>query len=189
MERMGLILNLDSTSSLTYTERRQLILPEVKVTCDGLITKWIIGAEWTFSFSRYLYPELQVWRDIGNDTYQKINGTYIYLPFSMSSNRIYEYSKFAPIPVQSGDILGIFVPQDFASRLRLRSENANSNNPTQYYHYFSDFSLSASPVDEIDIRNNEPGLTRTSHYPLVSVEIHRLYSYYNFKIDSLFTIQ
>ena len=172
MERMRLILNLDTTSSLTYTERRQLIVPEVKVTCDGVITKWIVGAEWTFS-GRYLYPELQVWRHIGNETYQKIAGTYIYRPLSMSPNKIYEYSKFAPIPVQSGDILGIFIPQDGISRLRLRSENTNSNskNPTQHYHLFSDTSLAASPIDEIDIRNNELPLTRASQYPLVSVEI------------------
>ena len=181
MERMRLLLNLDPTYGLIYTERRQLILPEVKVTCDGLLTKWIIGAEWTFSFSRYLYPELQVWRNSGNDMYQKISGTYIYLPFSMSSNKIYEYSKFAPIPVQSGDILGIFVPRDGISRLRLRSENANSNNPTQYYYYFSDPSLSASPIDVIDIRNNEPPLARISYYPLVSVEIGKLYSHYILK--------
>ena len=180
MERMRLILNLDPTYGPIYTERRQLIVPEVKVTCDGVITKWIVGAEWTFHISRYLYPELQIWRHIGNDTYQKIAGTYIYFPFSVSPNKIYEYSKFSPIPVRSGDILGIFIPRDGISRLRLRSENTNNNNPTQHYHLFSDNSLAASPIDEIDIRNDEPRLTKTSQYPLVSVEICKYPSQYTY---------
>ena len=36
--------------------------------------------------------ELQVWRNIGNDVYQKINGN-----LTSSRNHIYEYSNFSPI--------------------------------------------------------------------------------------------
>ena len=72
-----------------------------------MITKWIVGADWDSRDS--LYPELQVWRNIGNDVYQKINGTFINIE-AENSNRIYEYNNFSPIPFLAGDILGVFVP-------------------------------------------------------------------------------
>ena len=170
VERIRLLLGVDRTNGIEYNSQRQKISPEIKITCNGLITKWIIGAEWTSSVSAYLYPELQVWKNVGNDTYQKISGTYVFFPFSARANRIYEYTKFAPIPVESGDVLGIFIPPYSPSRLRLRSENDNSNNPKVYY-CSTDSSATSSPSQELDRQNNEPSLITSSYYPLVSVEI------------------
>ena len=93
----------------SYTERRQQITPDIKFTCDGMITKWIVGAHWLDGDDDVLYPELQIWRSSGNDTYQKINRTFLELADN-SSNRIYEYDNFSPIPFQAGDILGVFIP-------------------------------------------------------------------------------
>ena len=97
-------------------------------TCNGMITKWIVGADW--SHGKRLYPELQVWRNIGNDVYQKINGTFIKIGTELS-NRIYEYNNFSPIPFLAGDILGVFLPRNTISRLRIRSE-ANRG-PLNFY--------------------------------------------------------
>ena len=105
--RMRLLLSLDHIASLRYTGRRQQITPDLRFTCDGMITKWIIGADWNMYNPEY--PELQVWRNVGNTTYQLINGTVIESP-QESSNHIYEYDNFSPIPVQAGDILGVFIP-------------------------------------------------------------------------------
>ena len=167
VERMRLLLNLDSLSSITFTERRQLISPEMRFTCDGMITKWIIGAEWSSQLGDSFYPELQVWRNVANDTYQKISGTFFFA-INMQPNRIYEYSGFSPIPVKSGDILGIFIPRDSLSRVRLWSERTSS--PTQYYHYTGD--SVTSPYDVINVGDiNDTTVTTTSYRPLVSVEI------------------
>ena len=87
LERIRLLLNVDRVSGITTIDRRQQISPEMNFTCNGTITKWIIGASF-FDVNRHLYPELQVWRNIGNDTYVKISGTYIFLPFADLSNRI-----------------------------------------------------------------------------------------------------
>ena len=57
-----------------YTQRQQ-ITPNMTFTCEGMITKWIIGA--FLGRNSAFYPELQIWRNIGNDTYKKINGTFI----------------------------------------------------------------------------------------------------------------
>ena len=170
LERIRLLLNVDRVSSTTIRERRQQISPEMNFTCNGTITKWIIGADSFFGVNRHLYPELQVWRNIGNSTYVKISGTYIFLPFADFSDRI--YYEFTPIEVQTGDILGVFTPDDSYSRIFLLSEGpGGSNRPAQYYHSFSDRTLSSSNIDVIDIENN---MTRaTNYYPMVSVEFSK----------------
>ena len=134
----------------------------MRFTCDGNITKWIIGAE--YDEDDNLYPELQVWRNAGDETYRKINGIFIELQTSVSS-RIYEYEDFSPIPVKSGDILGIFLPFFTSSRLRLASELASS--PAQHY-IFTGVTASSSPYDETDLEQDS--VTRGAYHPLVSVE-------------------
>ncbi|CAI8024209.1 hypothetical protein GBAR_LOCUS14077 [Geodia barretti] len=57
VERMRYLLNVDTVSSLIAPSQRQQISPEMRFTCDGNITKWIIGAE--YGEDGNLYPELQ----------------------------------------------------------------------------------------------------------------------------------
>jgi hypothetical protein len=170
VERMRLSLNRDSVSLPTITpSQRQQISPEMRFTCDGNITKWIIGADYDNRYGENdnLYPELQIWRKDGDETYEKISGTFIEAP-TLVNTRIYEYDNFSPIPVKSGDILGIFIPRLFISRLRLISEDTNS--PTQYYQ-FTDESATVSPHNVFDIGNQF--VITSSYHPLVSVEFVR----------------
>ena len=161
VERMRYVLDLDTLPSLRITSQRQQISPEMGFTCDGMITKWIVGAE--FDNKDNLYPELQIWRNTGDTKYEKINGTLIEIQTSMS-NKVYEYEDFPPIPVKSGDILGIFLPRDRDSRLRLRSESSGS--PTQYY--LTTIGATSSPRDEIDIQDNS--VQMAAYHPLVTVD-------------------
>ena len=170
VERMRLVLS-DDTENDMHTDRRQQITPDIKFTCDGMITKWIIAAQW--QGGSMLYPELQVWRNIGNDSYQKINGTFIEPPEN-KDNDIYEYDNFTPIPFQSGDILGIFIPQTDSSRLRILSEDVNS--PNNYYLSTSD-TASVSPYNMIDIQTN-PSVMTQGYHPMVTVEIGKNHYYY-----------
>ena len=73
--------------------------------------------------------------------------------------------------MEPGDILGVFIPPYTPSRLRLRSESDNSNNPKVYYHPTA--SSVTSPYDEIDL---EATVSTASYYPMVSVEIGELRS-------------
>ena len=129
-----------------------------------MITKWIIAGTW--DDDEMLYPELQIWRNIGNDTYQKINGTFIEPP-AENTNRIYEYDNFTPIPFQSGDILGIYIPQTGKSGLGVLSENVNTPNN---YHLPTNGTNSVSPYNMIDIQNN-PSISSQRYHPMVTVEI------------------
>ena len=171
VERIRLLLNLDSISNPLFTERRQQITPDMRFTCDGMITKWIIGANWGSGGDDTLYPELQIWRNIGNNTYQKISGTSI-TPITENPDRFYEYDAFPPIPVQTGDILGAFIPETSMSRLSLLSENLNT--PVNYYLEIV-ASATESPYDVIDIQNM-PSLRSHGYHPLVTVEIGKVYS-------------
>ena len=172
VERMRLLLRLDSVGGSVYTQLRQQITPDIRFTCDGMITKWIVVADWRDDDDDNFYPELQIWRSSGNDTYQKINGTFIEVD-NESEDRVYEYDDFAPIPFQAGDILGVFIPRTALSRLRLWSEDTNS--PTNYYLTTESF-VSESPHDMIDIQNTPMVMSGTYH-PLVSVEIGEVYEY------------
>ena len=162
VERIRYLLNVDTVSSLTATSQRQQISPEMRFTCDGNITKWIIGAD--PGGNDNLYPELQIWRKAGDETYEKISGTFIQSA-TLVNTRIYEYDNFSPIPVKSGDILGIFIPRHASSRLRLLSERTTS--PTQYYPFTANFAT-VSPFNVFDIGNQFVGTS--SYHPLVSVE-------------------
>ncbi|CAI8038732.1 hypothetical protein GBAR_LOCUS21585, partial [Geodia barretti] len=102
VERMRLSLNLDSVSPIMYTSQRQQVSPETRFTCDGNITKWIIGAD--YGGNDILYPELQVWRKAGDETYEKISGTFIQAPTSVNT-RIYEYEDFPQFQLSLEDIL------------------------------------------------------------------------------------
>ena len=164
---MRILLGLDTVGNVANRPQRQQITPDIKFTCDGMITKWIVGAGW--DGRDFLYPELQVWRNIGNDVYHKINGTFITTPTEIP-NRIYEYDDFSPIPFQAGDILGVFLPRDRDARLRLLSET--TNNPTNYYLITAN-SDSESSFDTIDIQSTQSLISRAYH-PLVSVEIGKV---------------
>ena len=164
---MRILRRLETVGTATNPDQRQQITPDIKFTCDGMITKWIIGADWVGHDS--FYPELQVWRYIGNDMYQKINGTVI-TTSTENSNRIFEYDDFSPIPFQAGDILGVFLPRNRNATLRLLSETTNS--PTNYY-LNSVNSASESSFDTIDIQSTQ-SLSSQAYHPLVSVEIGKL---------------
>ena len=82
VKTMKLLLDIDSVPDVRDTEGRQQFNPNMRFTCNGVITKWIIGAELQDNDDKenYLFPELQVWRQANNNTYQKINGTVIRVP-------------------------------------------------------------------------------------------------------------
>ena len=161
-ERIRILLGLETVGNRIFTDRRQQITPDITFTCDGHITKWIVGANW--ADTRSLYPELQVWRNVGNDVYHKINGTVINIA-AESPTRIYEYDNFSPIPVLAGDILGAFIFQTPSSKLLLWSERDSDSSV-----FF--VNTDSNSVSSIDLQSMPP-LRSTSYFPLVTVEISK----------------
>ena len=161
MDTMRTLLGLGEVGRLSGYVRRQQITPGIKFTCDGMITKWIVGA--FFGNTDTLIPELQIWRNMGNDTYKKLNGTFLNV-VQRSSSLIYEYDDFAPISFQAGDILGAFIPQGSTSRLRIRSERGNG--PVNYFQR-TEMEANSSNYEEIEIS----GFSTDVYHLLVTVEI------------------
>ena len=171
VERIRVLLGLASVEGVNSRDRRQQITPDMKFTCDGIIIKWIIGAEWSQESDDTLYPELQLWREIGNDTYQKINGTLITIE-TQSDDGVYEYDNFPPIPFQAGDILGVFLPRETPmghkqrSKLRLRHEWSRG-----LTNYYLNTDRAAVIMSSIDLQQETPSIRSGVYHPLVTVEI------------------
>ena len=172
VERMRLLLEIDSVSQVQQMDGRQQINPGMRFTCDGFITKWIIGGEIQDDDENNIYPELQVWREVADNTYKKINGTRISVPASSNRrNNVIVFHNFQPVPVESGDVLGMFVPQSGKERVTLMSEETNS--PTNYFVPVGD--TETSPFNLIDVQSS--GTTSVllgNNIPLVSVEFGKL---------------
>lgn len=169
IEKMRILLRLDSVGDVVRRHRRLQITPDMNFTCDGMITKWIIGARfWKYDT---LFPELQLWRKIGNGSYHKINGTLL-ITETYSDNRVYEYNNSPPIPFQAGDIVGLFIPSVWMSKTKLKFEDGHG--PTNYF-IDTNNSVSVSPYDTFDLHHNTTQIPSDVYHPLITVEISEWY--------------
>ena len=166
VERIGFLLGLetpDRLHSFMSTPEGQYIAPRINFTCNGWLTKWIIGVDW---YPNSPGPELQVWRKTGNETYRKIHRTEVYYPF-YSTYKILEHNDFAPIPVRAGDVLGIYIPRWNSTGLRLRSE---VKSVPGVFRVPADLPDLVSPYEEINTGLGLPTVQKQAFYPFVSVK-------------------
>ena len=117
--------------------------------------------------------------DNESSIYYKISGTFMMVG-NDNPSRIYEYGDFSPIPFRPGDIVGIFIPHDVLTRLRVRSEDVSSH--FNYYLTLEDFAR-VSPIEEMDLEANQ-ALQSQQYLPLVSVYITRTYGTIIHKVAS-----
>ena len=168
LETLETLVGQGDIGRLVNRDTRQQITPDINFTCDGVITKWIVGGFWVDNSALIPGPELQLWRKTTSNNYTKINGTFVTSSVN-SDNGIFSSSSFSPIPFQAGDILGIFVPCLGSTRLRLRSEL--SCGPLNYYTVISPSTASTSPHTEFQLSGSS---SSEVYRPLVSVEICEL---------------
>ena len=163
-ERMRILLGLETVNDPVNAVRTQQITPDMIFKCNGTITKWIFATGLTINAPRS--AEFQLWRNTGSDVYEKINGTLIKMTEIEVSVHIYEYDAFPPIPVQAGDILGVFLPS--LHNIVLNAENTGSS--TNYYHPVL---LGVSTVyDTFNL--SDTSLISRNYHLMVSVEISKL---------------
>ena len=142
-------------------DRQQRFFPDIHFTCNGYVTKWIVGAR-TGDSNDQLQPELQIWRRNNGkrNSYIKINFSLL-TPNATSDTNVHEYYPDPPLEFQEGDILGVYTPRKFDSRLRL------------YYQ------VDTGPENYEQTRIDPPAPTAftlrstnsQNDYPLVTVEI------------------
>ena len=100
-------------------KKEQRLFPDITFTCNGFITKWIVGA-CNADSNNSDNTQLQIWRRGGssNTAYNKI-GVSILIPNETSHPNVHEYISNPPLEFQEGDILGVYQPDDTNNQLNL----------------------------------------------------------------------
>ena len=146
-------------------ESTQIVSPHNSFTCDGIVTKWIMRWQ-QIRFIGSSFPELQVWRSSNeaNATFQLVGSTtFTAGPGAMRiiAINVVEFTVYPPLPVQAGDVLGIYQPAE--SRIRLFYEPEGSNE-----------ALFQSGVNHLSMFPNSPlTVESTMRVPLISAEVGR----------------
>lgn len=157
--------NPGNIGDIQITSQEQAIFPNLHFTCSGAVVKWIVAGR--YPGNNNYFPELQIWRPTGSFMYQKLNGTSV-----TAANRvdhgIYELTVDPPLPVQPGDVLGIFQPAAPISRLIVEYD---ASVDSVHFYFLKDAGVT-SPDTFIDI--NRGGWNIRTGIPLVSVELSEL---------------
>ena len=134
-------------------DRQQRLFPDITFTCNGSITKWIVGAE---AENDNDLPELQIWRNTGGTRYTRAG--FSLLPSNTLSGNVAEYTLSTPLEFQERDILGVYQPPRGDSALVVYYQRLDG--PVNYEEGNSALSTVTlgSPRNEYD-------------YPLVTVDI------------------
>ena len=142
-------------NSVVVRDQQQRVFPDITFTCNGSITKWIVGAGTGGGSSPP--SELQIWRRTGQD-YTKVGSTQLTAQNPNDSN-VYEYIPSSLLGFQEGDILGVY-QRDGSSIVPYYQESTGPENLRQ------DGLVNSAPVNL-----TAPLLAAEYDYPLVTVEI------------------
>ena len=99
------------TYKVTSYERQQRIIPGIKFTCTGTLTKWIIGAQRRLTQTTN-YLQLQIWRrrQWSFNKYNRTTFSNITALNTTDDLNVYEYIPNPPLEFQANDILGLYQP-------------------------------------------------------------------------------
>ena len=89
------------------------IIPDIRFTCNGTLTKWIIGAQRTLTqATNPQHPQLQIWRrrQGSSNTYDRTTFSDITALNDTDDLNVYEYTPNPPLEFQPNDILGLYAP-------------------------------------------------------------------------------
>ena len=113
-EAVRIAVDVYATSD-TYNVRthpcQQRIIPGIKFTCTGTLTKWIIGARRRLTQPTN-YLQLQIWRQRqgSSNTYDRTTFSDITALNTTDDLNVYEYIPNPPLQFQTNDILGLYHP-------------------------------------------------------------------------------
>ena len=143
---------------VTRRERELRIFPDIHFTCNGSLTKWIIGGEIDINVG----AELQIWRNMGQSKYSLVGTTLLSVGTHLAG--LLEEVPNPPLEFMEGDILGVYQQQGVALNSVYYQESTGPAN----YRYPADVNLNP-PLNLHEI--NRAALTSDYDYPLVTVEI------------------
>ena len=104
----------NDTYSIRTHEGQQRIIPGIKFTCTGTLTKWIIGAQSTVTeATNPRHPQLQIWRlrQGSTNTYDRTTFSDITELNTTDDLNVYEYIPNLPLDFRANDFLGLYQPR------------------------------------------------------------------------------
>ena len=132
----------------------RLVLNE-SFSCSGNMTGLLLVGTVRTGGIRNQYPEIQIWRNAGGNTHTRNGSEHITLnPGDFSPDGVLQYNLTTPISFQSGDVLGMYQPDESRSVVRVYYDSNTSttyrveNNPTSSITIPNSFSLSAFHYNE-----------------------------------------
>ena len=116
------------------------LLPGESFSCSGTMTGLLLVGAVRTGGRRIQYPEIQIWRNTGGNTYIRQASQEIRLnPGDFSPDGVLQYNLTTPMAFQSGDMLGVYQPREQNSVVRVyydinvtttyRLSNGNPSSP------------------------------------------------------------
>ena len=161
-EAVRIAVDVYATSDVTTRQCQQRIIPGIKFTCTGTLTKWIIGARRTQANNpRHL--QLQIWtqRQGSSNTYDRTTFSDITALNTTDDLNVYEYIPNPPLEFQANDILGLHHPPYNETPVRVWYEVGTG--PWNYVHFNQSSPLTHGFTTGEGFDNN---------LPLVAVEVN-----------------
>ena len=145
MLRTRAVKILDGDRSDEGLENEFRLIGDTSFTCSGTITSLQLGGTVRGGGMRTEYPEIQLWRpNTGGTLYTQQASQEIRLAEGdFSPDGVLQYNLTTPIQFQSGDVLGVYQPEERESFVRIyyNSEASTtyrlSNNPTRPISFLS----------------------------------------------------
>ena len=160
---------MQGNDDLDTLDLRQVLIPDINFTCNGTITRWIIGARWLGQSSAH--TELQIWRKVSENVYTKVTGTPLMVG-TENRSEVYEYTLGTPLAFKEGDILGYFQPIRNRSEIILQLED--SDRLTTYYTGLGVNDLDP-PVSGATFSLNTARVD--TRYPVIAVRTGKMFYY------------
>ena len=156
---------LEGNLQLVTASSRQVLIPDVNFTCNGTISKWIVGADWQRNAASAVttFTELQIWRSLNPGVYTKVGKTTLAIR-NKNSSGLYEYPLQTPLVFQEGDVLAYYQPLDNnRNNIDLYLETPSSRNI---------FFYNSGSLVLFDVTGND--VLTDNKYPLIAVETGNL---------------
>ena len=158
-EAVRIAVDVYATSD-TYNVRRhehqQRIIPGINFTCNGTLTKWIIGAQRTLTQATN-HLQLQIWRRQGSsDTYDRTTFSDITVVNATDDLNVYEYIPNPPLQFQTNDFLGLYQPHISDTQMYYQT-GGGPPNYVRFYPLTTGFTIEGGVYNDL---------------PLVTVEVN-----------------
>ena len=159
-------------AKLNNSESALRLFLNMTIATSGTLIKWTFAAKFNHEGEEDKWPELQIWRRLGESgfQYKKIAGTRM-KPEPTGYLNLYKYDLTAsekPVQVLAGDVFGVYQPGAQESQYTVEFlASMDTSAPTNYIIHDPD----THELDEVDIVDTQHGFEEMALVPMVHAQI------------------